>query len=440
MQSLFLSAVFAVLMFAGFSAAFAAALGFVWVDIVRPQQLAYSIINDQPLSFIAAVATLGLFLLRDKKSPPKFGPILLLIVLFCLWVTFTTLISDFPTQAWGKWDWASKVLIFAVLIPYIFRSRIQIEAFILVFVFSASTILFSAGLKTILGGGGYGTLAVMGTGNSGLSESSTLAVVCVMLIPLVMFLMRHTLIFPRNLLTRGLFLAIIVMALAAVVGTTARTGIIAVAVMCLLSMLQSKKKLWWIAGLALAAVVILNLDLSATRWGNRMSTIETYNADSSAMGRIKVWQWTIEFVGKHPLGGGFDAYLHNRILGVTSDGETQYLPEGQVGGKAFHSIYFEVLGEQGIVGFSMYALMVGLAMFKLIRLKRAWKNDAGMAWISGLANALMTSIVVFLAGGSFVGIAYQPYIFYMLSLTVAIDQYARRVVQDQLKVKGRAIP
>jgi probable O-glycosylation ligase (exosortase A-associated) len=440
MQSLFLSAVFAVLMFAGFSASFAAALGFVWVDIVRPQQLAYSIIHDQPLSFIAALATLGLFQLRDKKSPPKFGPILLLIVLFGLWVTFTTFVSDFPTQAWGKWDWASKVLMFAVLIPYIFRSRVQIEAFILVFVFSASTILFPAGLKTILGGGGYGTLAVMGTGNTGLSESSTLAVVCVILIPLVMFLMRHTLIFPRNLLTRGLFLVIIVMALAAVVGTTARTGIIAVAVMCLLSMLQSKKKLWWIAGLALAAVVILNLDLSATRWGNRMSTIETYNADSSAMGRIKVWQWTIEFVGKHPLGGGFDAYLHNRILGVTSDGETQYLPEGQVGGKAFHSIYFEVLGEQGIVGFSMYALMVGLAMFKLIRLKRTWKNDPGMAWISGLANALMTSIVVFLAGGSFVGIAYQPYIFYMLSLTVAIDQYAARVMRDQLKVKGRAIP
>lgn len=440
MQSIFLTAVFAVLMFAGFSAAFSAALGFVWVDVVRPQQLAYSIINNQPLSFIAAVATLGLFLLRDKKSPPKFGPILLLIALFSVWVTFTTFISDFPTQAWGKWDWASKVLIFAVLIPYIFRSRVQIEAFILVFVFSASTILFSAGVKTILGGGGYGTLAVMGTGNTGLSESSTLAVVCVMLIPLVMFLMRHTLIFPRNLLTRGLFLAIIVMALAAVVGTTARTGIIAVAVMCLLSMLQSKKKLWWIAGLALAAVVIMNLDLSATRWGNRMSTIETYNADSSAMGRIKVWQWTIGFVGKHPLGGGFDAYLHNRILGVTTDGETQYLPEGQVGGKAFHSIYFEVLGEQGIIGFSMYLLMVALALFKLIRLKRTWKNDAGMAWISGLANALMTSIVVFLAGGSFVGIAYQPYIFYMLSLTVAIDQYAARVARDQLKVKGRAIP
>jgi probable O-glycosylation ligase (exosortase A-associated) len=261
-----------------------------------------------------------------------------------------------------------------------------------------------------------------------------------MLIPLIMFLMRHTVIFPRNLMTKGLFLGIIVIALATVVGTTARTGIIAVGVMCLISMLQSKKKMWWIAGLALAGVVVLNLDLSTTRWGNRMSTIETYNADSSAMGRIKVWQWTLDYVGSHPLGGGFDAYLHNRIIGVAPDGSTIYLPEGQVGGKAFHSIYFEVLGEQGIVGFIMYFLMVGLALIKLLRLKAAWKDDPGMGWIAGLANAMMTSIFVILAGGSFVGIAYQPYMFYMLSLTVAIDQYAARVMRDQSKAKGRAIP
>jgi O-antigen ligase len=158
------------------------------------------------------------------------------------------------------------------------------------------------------------------------------------------------------------------------------------------------------------------------------------------MGRIKVWEWTLGFVREHPLGGGFDAFLHNRIVGVSPDGEVIRLPEGQIGGKAFHSIYFEVLGEQGMFGFVIYFLMVGLALLKLIKLKRTWKNDPGMAWIAGLANAMMTSIFVFLAGGSFVGIAYQPYIFYMLSLTVAIDQYAARVMRDQPKAKGRAIP
>jgi probable O-glycosylation ligase (exosortase A-associated) len=295
-------------------------------------------------------------------------------------------------------------------------------------------------VKTILGGGGYQTLSVMGTGNSGLSESSTLALVCVMMIPLVMFLMRHTLLFPKNLLTQGLFLGIVAMSLAAVVGSGARTGVIAVAVMCMLSMLQSKKKLWWLAGLAIVAVVLLNLDLSATRWGERMSTIETYNADSSALGRLKVWEWTLNFVASHPLGGGFNSFLHNRIMFVSPDGVVQYLPEGQTGGKAFHSIYFEVLGEQGYVGFAIYFAVVTLALLKLLKLKKTWRDHAGMSWIAGLANALLTSILVFLAGGAFVGIAYQPFIFYMISLTVAIDQYAARVERDQIKVKGSAKP
>jgi probable O-glycosylation ligase (exosortase A-associated) len=440
MQSLFLTGVFAALMFAGFSAAFAAALGFVWVDIVRPQHLAYSIIKGMPLSFIAALLTLTLFAVKDRKAPPRFGVIPLLITLFTLWVTFTTSLSDFPVPAWDKWDWASKVLIFAVVMPYIFRSRVQIEAFILTFVFAASTILIPAGVKTLLGGGGYSTLSVMGTGNSGLSESSTLALVCVMMIPLVMFLMRHTLLLPKNLLTRGLFLGIVAMSVAAVVGSGARTGLIAVAVMCLLSMLQSKKKLWWLVGLAIVAVVLLNLDLSSTRWGERMSTIETYNADSSALGRIKVWEWTLNFVGSHPLGGGFNSFLHNRIMFVAPDGAVQYLPEGQFGGKAFHSIYFEVLGEQGYVGFAIYFTIVVLTVLKLLKLKKTWRDHPSMSWIYGLANALLTSILIFLAGGAFVGIAYQPFIFYMISLTVAIDQYVARVERDQLTAKGRAQP
>lgn len=424
-------------MFAGFSAAFAAALGFVWVDIVKPQQLAYSIINDMPLSLIAAMATLALFVVKDKKHRPQFGAILRLMVVFAVWMTITTFMSTIPAQAWGKWDWASKVVIFAVFIPYIFRSRVQIEAFLLVFLFASSTILFSAGVKTLLGGGGYQTLAIMGSGNTGLSETSTLAVVCVMLIPLILFLMRHTILFPRNTMTFGLFLGIIVVALAAVVGTGARTGLIAVGVMCMFLTLQSKKKMWWLALFAIVGIVVLNLDLSATHWGERMSTIETYNADSSAMGRIKVWEWTLGFVGQHPLGGGFNSYLLNRIIGVTPDGAPVLLPEGQLGGKAFHSIYFEVLGEQGFLGFGLYYALVVLALLKLRKLKKTWRDDPGMAWVADLANAMTISIVVFLAGGSFVGIAYQPYIFYMLALTVSIDQYALRVQNERRAEKRR---
>lgn len=436
MQSLFLTTVFASLMFMGFSAAFAAALGFVWVDIVKPQLLAHAIITHQPLSLIAAVATISLFVLKDRKHAPKLTPILILLALFAIWITITTAMSSFPDRAWYKWDWALKVVIFAVIFPYIFRSRIQIEAFILVFIFSAATIFFSAGLKTLFGGGGYGVLAIMGVGNTGLAESSTLALVCVMLIPLILFSMRNTVLIPQNKLTFWFFIGIIFIALATVVGTAARTGVIAIAVLFAVSILKSPKRFYWIGAAAIVGIILMNIDISSTPWGSRMSTIETYEEDSSALGRIAVWKWTIEYVASHPLGGGFDAYMHNRIAWVAGDGLIGYYPDGEPGGKAFHSVYFEILGEQGIPGFIFYFLAITLALLKLRSLKKKWSGHPGMAWLANLADAMTTSILVYLAGGAFVGIAYQPFIFYLLSLTVAIDQYAARVERGQSKKTG----
>jgi probable O-glycosylation ligase (exosortase A-associated) len=260
-----------------------------------------------------------------------------------------------------------------------------------------------------------------------------------MLVPLIVFLMRNTIIFPRTRLTYAIFIGTIVTALATVVGTGARTGMIAVGVLCVQSMIRSKKKLWWIAGLAVAGIVFMNVDLSHTRWGARMSTVGTYNKDGSALGRIKVWEWTIGYIGDHPLGGGFDSFLHNRIANVTEDGTIQYYPEGRLVGKAFHSVYFEVLGEQGFPGFAMYFSMILIALVKLRKLKKKWAKHPGMAWLVSLADALTSAILIFLAGGAFVGIAYQPFIFYMLALTVAIDQYSARVEREnQVKAKAQA--
>lgn len=431
MQSLFLTAVFFSLMLMGFSAAFAAALGFVWVDVVKPQQLAYSIISGWPLSMVAALVMLTQYGFNDRKAPPRFGIILGLLVFFALWITFTTSMSSIPDRAWQKWDWAFKVLIFTILIPFIFRSRVQIEAFILVLIFSAATIFCSAGVKTLLGGGGYGVLAVMGGGNSGLAEGSTLAVVCSMLIPLIVYVMRHNILFPKNLLTTCFFLGIIVTAVATVIGTSARTGIVVLAALGFLMLLKSPNKHWWLVALAIGAIAYLNIDLSTTTWGERMSTIESYDQDSSALGRIKVWEWTLDYVSHHPLGGGFDAYMHNRIMLVSEDGTITYYPEWQRAGKAFHSIYFEVLGEQGIPGFLAYIAMITICMVKLRALKKKWKSYPKMAWMVALSDALITTIFVFLAGGAFVGVAYQPFIFYMIGLVIALDQYSARVVREE---------
>lgn len=436
MQGLFLGIVFFSLMFMGASAPFAAALGFIWADVVKPQSLAYSVIRGWPLSLIAAGFTIGLFVIRDRKYPPKFGILLSLIALFCFWITVTTYMSTLPGPAWKKWDWAFKVLVFALIFPRLFRSRVQIEAFVLIFVFSAATIFFSAGIKSLAGSGGYGSLAVMGGSNAGLSEGSTLALICVTMVPLIMYCMQHNMVFPRNKFTIVMFLIVILTAMASVVGTTARTGIIATLVLCVRSILRSQRKRYWFAALAVGAIVVMNLDLSSTRWGSRMSTIETYNQDSSAMGRIMVWKWTIDFAMSHPAGGGFDAYMLNGFAKVLGDGEIVYYPDGEINGKAFHSIYFEVLGEQGIIGFVIYFSIVLISLFKLIKMRKKWHKEPEMAWLAALADSLTTSILIILAGGNFVGIAYQPYLWYMIGLTISLENYAARAEKN---LQSRAI-
>jgi putative inorganic carbon (HCO3(-)) transporter len=58
-------------------------------------------------------------------------------------------------------------------------------------------------------------------------------------------------------------------------------------------------------------------------------------------------------------------------------------------------------------------------LLKLRKLKKRWRKRSGhSAWLAELADALISAILVFMTGGAFVGIAYQPFIFYMIGLTV----------------------
>src|SRR3546814_13097084 len=86
----------------------------------------------------------------------------------------------------------------------------------------------------------------------------------------------------------------------------------------------------------------------------RMETIESYKADQSASTRVAVWQWTWDYAKENPFGGGFDAYIQNHVRVVKA--ATAYDPDNppeaepsvyEEKSRAYHSSYFEMLGEQG---------------------------------------------------------------------------------------------
>ena len=54
----------------GFGVPFVLSLGYVWVDTLRPQEIAYIILNQFPVALVMGGAALGSYFLTDRRSPP----------------------------------------------------------------------------------------------------------------------------------------------------------------------------------------------------------------------------------------------------------------------------------------------------------------------------------------------------------------------------------
>lgn len=429
MRGVFLLAFFGVFLFYGLFAPFALGLGYVWVDLLTPQRLAFSLIRGTPVSMVMAAATIGMYLLADRKYPPKPSILHLLLIVFAIWITMTTTWAVLPERAWIKWDWAFKSLVFAAFIPFLFRTRIQIEAFLWVFILCVFGFSSAVAAKTLVGSGGYG-IGPLIEQNHGLSESSTVTLIATMLIPILLHFRKNSLIFKPGLTTDILIFGIILAAVLTTMGTAARTGLIALAALAGLLITLQKHRIAYFVSIGVTSVLIFIL--APQDWQQRMLTIADYQADSSASFRIGVWKWTYDYARENPLGGGFDVYQINTIrieLKDTGQDELVYDEWSRTiekEAKAFHSIYFEVLGEHGFVGLGIFLAIVTLAMLHLLKIRTTANRERAPPWVASLSTAMMVSIGVFLAGGAFVGIAFQPYLYYMIAITIALKNNVRR--------------
>lgn len=415
MRSLFLLAIFLILSVLGLTKPYIAGICYIWIDFLVPQQLAYSIISGWPLSMIAGILTLLSFIADGIRIPKKIHLIFYLLIILSVWITFTTTWAVAPTMAWNKWDWAFKGILFSSFMPFIFRNRIQIETGLYAMVFTVGVITLSAGTKTIFGGGGYGSLGILAANNSGIGESSTLAAISVSLIPIALYLYKHTKIDIKY--RKIIILFIITSYILTIIGTFARTGLIGLGFLLSIYITKSKKKISYLIIFSFAVLSIISF--LPEGYLERMSTIQEYENDSSAMGRISVWTWTVEYIVKNPLGGGFHAYVINQLGGVD-----QY---GNLTGKAFHSIYFEVLGEHGIPGFIIFLAILIYSLFRMFKIKKIMGEEGRRKWSYDLADALVLSIGSILVSGLFIGIAFQPFIYYFIAFTVCLDQNVKNV-------------
>ncbi len=413
-------------------------LAYVYIDVLVPQKISYNLLNLIPISLIAFVLCFAGWLLVDDKRDTRVTfrqGLLLLLLCYC---GMTTLSADFPVEAAAKWAWVWKGLVFAIFLPLTLTTRLRFEAVTLVMVLTVGSIIIDGGIKTVVGVGGYGQLPLFVNDNSGIYEGSILSTVAIAVIPLIVWLARHGTVFKPNWMVTLFAAALIFACMLMPIGTQARTGLLCLGLLGVLALRSVKRKVLYVA--LAGAVGLMAVPFLPKSFTDRMSTIENYQSDHSANTRVAVWKWTLDYVNEHPFGGGFDAYRSNRFkyrtVKVDTSGGTTTMGFEEVEDKAraYHSSYFEMLGEQGYAGLALWLWIQALGLWQMERLRSRWRKRAAAApddpaqqWQAPFANALQQAQLVYLLGSLFVGIAFQPFILMIVGLQCGLWSYLRRM-------------
>jgi hypothetical protein len=138
-------------------------------------------------------------------------------------------------------------------------------------------------------------------------------------------------------------------------------------------------------------------------------------------------------VKDRPLGGGFEAYRQNQIqiqtVNERSAGDVKMVATRTQNdaGRAWHSAYFEMLGEQGWPGLILFLIIHGTGLVRMELVRRRYRKSEGEdEWIAPLATALQHFQIIYLLGALFVAVAFQPYIWMAIGVQIGFDAWLKR--------------
>jgi probable O-glycosylation ligase (exosortase A-associated) len=372
-----------------------------------------------PYAYVIAIVTgiSWLFSRTEEKKLPL-TPQVILTILLSLWITITSLFALAPGEdVWFKWTWFQKILLMCLIGFALTTTRMRVNQLIWVVVLSIGFWGVKGAISFPLHGGGEG---IHGPDGGITASNNEFGVALVMLLPLVFYLW-HTAVDRR--IRRGLMVMGFLIAFATIF-TYSRGALVGVFAVAAVLWLRSPAKIPM--GLAIVVCGAAIYAFAPQSWFNRMETIETYQNDSSATGRIDVWWASLRIAELHPItGGGFSvthyADITNRMLAGTTLRRLSI-------GRAAHSIYFDVLSEHGWVGLALFLLIALYAWRACTSLIRNSRDRPDLAWANLLGRMGQAVLVGFWTSGAFQSLAY----FDEYWCIVFIFEAARRVVAKEI--------
>jgi probable O-glycosylation ligase (exosortase A-associated) len=382
-----------------------------WISLMNPHRLVWGFASQLPWAqIIVAVTAIGM--LTGKQQRLRFWSrevtVLLLLV---AWICFTALFAVNPEGAVMELEIVIKIQVFIFLTMWLISDKQKLDGLIWVMVLSLGYYGVKGGIWTVLTGG---HARVLGPAGSFIAENNGLALALLMTVPLMRYLsLQATNVWVK----RGLSWAMIFTAVS-ILGSQSRGAFLGIMAIGMFFWWKSPKKLG--AAVLVAAIAGVALFLMPDAWWDRMNTIGTYEQDDSAMSRINTWTVAWGIATHRITGGGLHAY--------TPEMYRLYAPNPD---KVFdwHSIYFEMLAEQGFIGLGLFLLLFVLTWRTCGRMARICKNDPDRKWAVDLAPMIQVSLIGYATAGAFLGRAYFDYAYDLVAVAVIASKLALTEVE-----------
>jgi len=389
-----------------------------WIGFMNPHRFTWGTVSEMSFALIVASVTLAAwFLSREQKTFP-FTSVTILLALLSFWITWTTFSALVPEAAWIDWNRSIKILVMTFVTMAIMKSRERIHALVWVTVVSLGFFAVKGGMFTLLGGGEY---HVFGPRDSFISDNNQLAMALLITLPFMRYLQLHS---GLRLVRLGL-IAAMVLTVFSVIGSQSRGAFLGLLAVGGAFVLKSRYRLQ-IGALALC-LALVGVWFVPEHWIERMETIQNYEQDPSAMARIHTWRFGYDIARMYPLtGGGFNVSANERLY-------LSMVPE-ENRTHSFHSVYFEVLGEHGFIGLTIFLLLGYFTWRTFGTVRKEAIDRKELLWASDLGAMGQVSLIAYFSAGAFLNLAFFDLYYLIIALAVLTQAVVRKELGNPKQV------
>jgi probable O-glycosylation ligase (exosortase A-associated) len=406
-------------------------LMWTWIAYFNPHRYGWGIAKYgffQPAIIIAIPTLVGLlFAPKNVRFMTREASLLVgLWAWFCLTTLYITRVPEFSghvLDAAVHLEEVSKILLMTFVTILVVTTKTKLR-------FLVFTILASFGVRAFVVAIWYlrtgGQFMVWGPEGSFIYDNNDFGLALNMTIPMFFFMARATPKAWLRIVLRVLMVCVVI----CVIGTYSRGALVGLAVIALAIVAKSRQKILGMLSVAVALVCILMFTTHV--WQDRMSDFLQGNLDASAYSRLIAWGGGWNLAMQYPLtGGGFDVFTDEAIF-------PSFVPPALRGAlyskihhlHSSHSIYFEMLGEQGFVGLGLFLLLLFCCYGRLRKLRKQARQHPQLEWVEPYTHMFEVTLLAYMVNGATLGRAYFDFFYQVVALVIILEILAMRELRE----------